>query len=349
MNGFLSELIEKIRKMEDWEKSDVFQSLNKLLLRQFPNLFRNEGLVFNAEFYSGDLAMVYPLPLDQNTSKLDNLNLLLGPFQLIFSLKNDTSSNDNLVSDDKSSYDLTFRLNTYHGKVLKEDISSLIFDPESREIQMSESIFQILKKVDCFIAESDEGNFHLCCGISSNKNLKIDQLFIELLNSDQVVTRSRDCTYLVEFEILFSDEMSETVSTEKCNVCSNLEKESVVCSKVSGLDLLKQLPPGIAIQSSGTSHPKKPEPEPKKNSGVVIIKDGKTTLPLPNRRSQPVRPVLPRKRVVENIPVMTAADLSDDDLSRFQVFNSIFALSSFQKIRQPCFLKRGIQSCKPVS
>ena len=178
------------------------------------------------------------------------------------------------------------------------------------------------------------------------------------------MSRSRDCTYLVEFEILFSDQMSETVSTEKCNFCSKLEKEIVVCSslekKVSGLDLLKQLPPGIAIQPSRTSHPKKVETELKKNLGVVIIQDGKTTIPLPNRRPQQVKPQqgrpqqvrpqqgrsqqvraqqVPRKRIIENIPVMTAADLSDEDLNRIQVFNLSIYCWKFLENNKIWFLK----------
>ncbi len=36
-------------KMEDWEKTDVFQALNKVLQKEFCHLFQNEGLVFNAE------------------------------------------------------------------------------------------------------------------------------------------------------------------------------------------------------------------------------------------------------------------------------------------------------------
>ena len=35
--------------MEDWEKTDVFQALNKVLQKEFCHLFQNEGLVFNAE------------------------------------------------------------------------------------------------------------------------------------------------------------------------------------------------------------------------------------------------------------------------------------------------------------
>jgi hypothetical protein len=35
--------------LEDWEKTDVFQALNKVLQKEFCHLFQNEGLVFNAE------------------------------------------------------------------------------------------------------------------------------------------------------------------------------------------------------------------------------------------------------------------------------------------------------------
>jgi len=34
--------------MEDWEKTDVFQALNKVLQKEFCHLFQNEGLIFNA-------------------------------------------------------------------------------------------------------------------------------------------------------------------------------------------------------------------------------------------------------------------------------------------------------------
>ena len=127
--------------MEDWEKNDVLQALNKLLRKEFCYLFPNEGILFNAEFLEPQrLVMVYPLPVEIRRNfpeEYKSQNHLLGPFQLIFSLTNDDSYTDSLLSDDKPSYDLTFCLNAYNGKVLKEDISSLIFDPESREIQVS--------------------------------------------------------------------------------------------------------------------------------------------------------------------------------------------------------------------
>lgn len=309
--------------MDDWEKSDVFQSLNKLLQKDFCSLFRNEGIIFSSEFQDEDLVLVYSLPFDRNFVIQTRLSLLLGPFQIIFSLRRDNSITDSLIADVKVSYELTFRLSTYSGKVLKENLSSLIYDPESREIQMSESIFQILKKMNCFLADSDDGNFHFCSGISSNKNLKVDQIFVEFSNSYQgsdVITRSRICTYLIESEILFSDEFFESISTEKCRACSELE------NKVKGLDLLKQLPPGIAIASGQNREKTATKKEPTK-AGVVVIKNGETAMPLPRvkkaapaaAKPAPVRPFATRKRTIEDIPVMAESDLNLSDLDDFQV------------------------------
>jgi hypothetical protein len=77
--------------------------------------------------------------------------------------------------------------------------------------------------------------------------------------------------------------------------------------KMSGLDLLKHLPPGIAIQPTGSS-PLKLFPKNDANmkrGGVVILMNGNTEVPLPSRPKSG----LPRKRFVENIPVMNADDL----------------------------------------
>ena len=319
--------------MDDWEKSDVFQALNKLLQKEFCNLFRNEGIIFSSEFHDEDLVLVYSLPFDRNLIIQTRLSLLLGPFQIIFSLRRDNSLTDSLITDVKVSYELTFRLSCYNGKVIKEDFSSLIYDPESREIQMSESIFQVMKKMNSFLADSDDGNFHFCSGVASNKNLKVDQIFVECSSCSfqddnaAVIHRSRLCSYLIESEILFSDKFFESLSTEKCRACTELE------SKVSGLDLLKQLPPGIAIASGKN----RDNNSAKKAGGVVVIKNGATTISLPKVvrptassakpspvKSAPVRSFTTRKRTIEDIPVMTEADLHNLDPDEFEVKICLF-------------------------
>jgi hypothetical protein len=88
--------------MEEWEKSDVFQSLNKLLTKEFPSLFRNDGFVINGSHDDDgddDLSLVFCLPVDQNCDFHAQLNLILGPFQITFSLKMDITSADILISD----------------------------------------------------------------------------------------------------------------------------------------------------------------------------------------------------------------------------------------------------------
>ena len=136
------------------------------------------------------------------------------------------------------------------------------------------------------MAESPDDGFHFCSGISNNKSLKLESIFVELFDAQNnvVVTRSRDCTYLVEYATLFSDDNNEddergsSLNTQKCHICSELE------GKTSGLDLLKQLPPGIAIQPTGAGLTKAShtiEPNVKKIAGgVVIVKSG-TNMPVP--------------------------------------------------------------------
>jgi hypothetical protein len=58
----------------------------------------------------------------------------------------------------------------YNGKVLKEDVWRLTFDPESRDLEVAEAALRALKKLDCFVAESDESNFHLCSGLSRKRD-----------------------------------------------------------------------------------------------------------------------------------------------------------------------------------
>ena len=306
---------------EEWEKGDVLQSLNKLLQKEFGNLFRTDGLIFSSEFCGRDVVLVFSIPTDRMSESRGPSELLFGPFQIVFSLKSDDSTTDTLISDEKLNYLLTFRLMTYHGKVLSEDVSSLIFDPETRLIQVSESVFQILKKMNCFVADSDEGSFHLCSGVSKNKNLRVEQILIEFSNSsniDDVTFRGRFCTYLVEFGILFSGDVADNVSAEQCRGCSELELQ------MSGLDRLKQLPPGIAIQPSGANPVKVPaKKETGCPSGVVVLKNGQpTSVPLPKLMkptAAPAKPAPPvraaavsRKRTVEDIPVMTESDLGGD-------------------------------------
>ena len=179
---------------------------------------------------------------------------------------------------------------------------------------MSESVYKILKNFDEFLSE---GAFHFCSGISTIKSLKIETILIEFSNGQDVVTRSRQCTYLVEFPLLFSSENCDNkMSSKQCQMCCQLQ------SKVSGLNLLKQLPPGIAIQPTGPS-PIKMLPKTEANlnrRGVVIVKNGgNTEVPL-SIRPKP-RTVLPRKRFVEDIPVMNADDL--------RCPTTLYCLSSF--------------------
>jgi hypothetical protein len=165
------------------------------------------------------------------------------------------------------------------------------------------------------MAESPDDGFHFCSGISNNKSLKLESIFVELLDAQNnvVVTRSRDCTYLVEYATLFSDdnqdddEKGTSLNTQKCHICSELDGKAS-----SGLDLLKQLPPGIAIQPSGAGPNKEPntvEPKVKKTvGGVVILKSGTNTpvplitrpRPRPQPRPHPI-PILPGLYIVQDI------------------------------------------------
>ncbi len=153
--------------------------------------------------------------------------------------------------------------------------------------------------------ESPDDGFHFCSGISNNKSLKLESIFVELFDAQNgvVMTRSRDCTYLVEYATLFSNDNQEddernasSLNPQKCQICSELD------GKTSGLDLLKQLPPGIAIKPAGagpTNASQSLEPNVKKPSGgVVIVKSGTNTVvplisrPRPQPRPHPI-PILP--------------------------------------------------------
>jgi hypothetical protein len=124
---------------------------------------------------------------------------------------------------------------TYHGLILKKDYLTFFINfnnpnvPEEAELRASNC--ELLTKLDQFSA-----GFRLCAGLTSTSNLKINDVFIEPFGEnriDIVVTRSRNCEFMLEMEDMFQHSEREAgvdkleAERSTCIQCGVLQNDAI--------------------------------------------------------------------------------------------------------------------------